>query len=382
MNIAGLKFAIVGAGIGGLSAAIALRQRGADVVVLEQAPEIAEVGAGLQISANGMVVLRALGVVSQVPEAGQKSHGTVVRDYRNGRFISRIPSPSAGPTYYYHRADLIELLHRKAVAEGVELCLNSKVLQVQEDPDQVQVSLADAQPVLADCLIAADGGRSLIRPLLNGEEILGFTNQVAWRATIPWGRDLKTPKAHLTMGQGRHVVTYPLRDQSLLNIVAIEERTDWQDEGWRLKGDPNALRDRFADFGGKVREVLQQVDETYLWALFLRPVARKWQTDRIALLGDAAHPTLPFMAQGACLALEDAWVLAQSFDQDSLADGLAAYERARSARARHVVDAASANARNFHLRGPMRVAAQMVLTAMGPRLGRRYDWIYDYDATV
>lgn len=382
MNIAGLKFAIVGAGVGGLAAAIALRQRGADVVVLEQAPEIAEVGAGLQISANGMVVLRALGVVSQVPEAGQKSHGTVVRDYRNGRFISRIPSPSAGLTYYYHRADLIDLLHRKAVAEGVEIRLNSKVLQVQEDPEQVQVSLAGAQPVSADCLIAADGGRSPIRPLLNGEELLGFTNQVAWRATIPWDRDLKAPKAHLTIGPGRHVVTYPLRDQSLLNIVAIEERTDWQDEGWRLKGDPDDLRARFADFGGKVREVLQQVDETYLWALFLRPVARKWQSDRVALLGDAAHPTLPFMAQGACLALEDAWVLAKSFDQDILADSLAAYEKSRSARARHVVDAASANARNFHLRGPMRIAAQMVLTAMGPRLGRRYDWIYDYDATA
>lgn len=382
MNISDTKFAIVGAGIGGLAAAIALRKHGADVIVLEQAPEIAEIGAGLQISENGMIVLRALGVVSDAAEAGQKSHGTVVRDYKNGRFICRIPQPSAGATYYYHRADLIDRLLRTARAEGVEIRLNSRVEGVQETGEEVEVQLSESQTLGADCLIAADGGRSVIRPVLNGEEILGFTNQVAWRATIPWDRHLKEPKAHLTMGPGRHVVTYPLRDQSLLNIVAIEERSDWQDEGWRIQGDPDDLRARFSDFGGKVREVLQQVDETYLWALFLRPVARKWQSRRIALLGDAAHPTLPFMAQGACLALEDACVLARSFGHDSVAGSLDAYASARSSRSRHVVEAASANARNFHLRGPMRLAAQMALTALGPRLGRRYEWIYDFDATA
>ncbi len=382
MNIDGLNFAIVGAGIGGLAAAIALRKRGGKVVILEQAPEIAEVGAGLQISANGMAVLRALGVAGDTPVMAQHSFGTVLRDYRNGRFISRIPQPSAGPTFYYHRADLIDLLLKRAVVEGVDIRLNSKVQAVHDSPEAVEVQLADGQDSSFDCLIAADGGRSAIRPVLNGEEILGFTNQVAWRATIPWDRALKTPKAHLTMGPRRHVVTYPLRDQSLLNIVAIEERSDWQDEGWRLRGDPDDLRARFSDFGGTVHKVLRDVQETYLWALFLRPVARKWQNGRMALLGDAAHPTLPFMAQGACLALEDAWVLARSFDRNTLAESLEAYEQARSTRARQVVDAASANARNFHLRGPIRWGAQMVLTAMGPRMGRRYDWIYDYDATA
>ncbi|MEX0327206.1 MAG: FAD-dependent monooxygenase [Ruegeria sp.] len=382
MDIAGLKFAVVGAGVGGLAAALALRKRGADVVVLEQAPAITEIGAGLQISENGLKVLRALGVVADIPKFGQRSYGTVVRDYRNGRFISRIPSPAAGPTYYYHRADLIDLLQRAALDGHVEIKLNSCVKAVEDTSEQVEVRLENGQTLGVDCLIAADGGRSVIRPMLNGEEILGFTNQVAWRATIPWDRQLKAPKAHLTIGPGRHVVTYPLRDQSLLNIVAIEERSDWQEEGWRLQGDANELRDRFSDFGGKVREVLQDVQQTYLWALFLRPVARKWQNGRIALLGDAAHPTLPFMAQGACLALEDALVLARSSDHATLEESLSAYERARFARARHVVDAAAANARNFHLRGPMRLAAQMVLTAMGPRLGRRYDWIYAFDATA
>ncbi|WP_170608786.1 FAD-dependent monooxygenase [Ruegeria arenilitoris] len=382
MNVADLKFAVVGAGIGGLAAAIALRMLGAQVVVLEQAPEITEVGAGLQISANGMTVLRALGVVKESPEQAQISHGTVLRDYKNGRFISLIPQPLAGPTYYYHRADLIDLLLKRAYKEDVEIRLKTKVQNIKESSGPVEIRLPNSQPLRVDCLIAADGGRSEIRATLNDQERPRFTKQVAWRATIPWDRNLSSPKAHLTVGPGRHIVTYPLRDQSLLNIVAVEERSDWQEEGWRLKGDPDELRARFSDFGGNVREVLQKVQETYLWALFLRPVAGSWQNGRIALLGDSAHPTLPFMAQGACLALEDAWVLARSFERTTLAESLEKYEHARSARARRVVDVASANARNFHLSGPMRLAAQMLLKAVGPRMGRRYDWIYDYDATA
>ncbi len=382
MNIDGLKFCVIGAGIGGLAAALALRLKGAQVTLLEQAPEITEVGAGLQISANGITVLRALGVVGDVPEAGQRSYGTILRDYRNGRFISRISEPAAGPTYYYHRADLIDLLHKAAVRQGVDIRLGAQVQSVADQADCAVVDLSNGETLIADCVVAADGGRSNTRPQLNGEELLGFTHQVAWRATIPWTRKSDEPKAHLTMGPGRHVVTYPLRYQSLLNIVAIEERSDWQQEGWRLKGDPNDLRARFADFGGKTAEVLQDVTETHLWALFLRPVARKWQIGRIALLGDAAHPTLPYMAQGACLALEDAWVLARSFAEPDVPSALNAYEASRLPRAGRVVAAASANARNFHLRGPMRFAAQMALTAIGPRLGRRYEWIYSYDATA
>ncbi len=382
MKLNGVKIVIVGAGIGGLAAALALRLKGADVQVLEQAPEISEVGAGLQISANGLKVLRALGVVGEVPKLGQVSHGTVIRDFAKGRFISRLPAPSAGPTYYYHRADLIDLLLQAATRSGVEIRLDQKVTGVEDRSDSVKVQVLGGSSITADCLIAADGGRSGIRSLLNGEELLGFTHQVAWRATIPWQTHLKAPKAHLTMGPGRHVVTYPLRDQSLMNIVAIEERTDWQQESWRQKGNASDLRARFSDFGGKVREILQAVQDPYIWALFLRPVARKWQNGRVALLGDAAHPTLPFMAQGACLALEDAWVLAASFDKDDIPAALAFYEESRATRARQVVDAATANARNFHLRGPMRIAAQMVLTAAGSRLSRRYDWIYDYDATA
>ncbi|WP_282169395.1 FAD-dependent monooxygenase [Ruegeria atlantica] len=383
MNINGLKFGIIGGGIGGIAAALALRQRGAQVVVFEQATELTEVGAGLQISANGMVVLRALNVVGETPEAGQRSYGTVLRDYRAGRSVSEIPAPVAGPTYYYHRADLVELLHKAALRDGVEFRLGARVAQVRKHPSEVEIVLEDGTNLLVDCAIAADGGRSTIRVDMNGPEAPKFTHQVAWRATIPWARRDHKPCAVLTMGPGRHVVTYPLRDHTLMNVVAIEERSDWREEGWRRRGDPEELRARFSDFGGVVGEILGQVQEPHIWALFLRPVAERWQNGRIALLGDAAHPTLPFMAQGACLALEDAWVLTRSFDdQSGIEQALSTYESRRHRRAQRVVSAAGANARNFHLRGPMRLAAQAALMAVGPRLSRKYDWIYSYDATA
>ncbi|WP_037316179.1 FAD-dependent oxidoreductase [Ruegeria halocynthiae] len=383
MKLDGRKFSVVGGGIGGLAAALALQQRGAIVTVLEQAPELAEVGAGLQISANGMVVLRALKVVGVVPEGGQLSHGTMVRDYRKGRIISQLSGPTAGPTYYYHRADLLNLLHQAALRAGVEVRLGARVKQVLKHPSEAEVILENGERLRSECVIAADGGRSQIRPILNGAETPKFTHQVAWRATIPWSQSQLSPRASLTMGPGRHVVTYPLRDQTLMNVVAIEERSDWQNEGWRLPGDPDELRTRFADFGGPVRDILAEVSETHIWALFLRPVAQTWQNGRLALLGDAAHPTLPFMAQGACLALEDAWVLIRSFEEQSgVAQALEAYETRRRPRATQVVAAAGANARNFHLRGPMRLGAQMALMAIGSRLARKYEWIYSYDATA
>ncbi len=383
MNINGLKFCVIGGGIGGLAAALALRQQGAQVTVLEQAPELAEVGAGLQISENGMVVLRALGVEGAVPEAGQISAGTVLRDYRRGRVISRVAPPVAGPTYYYHRADLLDVLHKAADRAGVDIRLGARVARVRKHPGEAEVVLDNGERLCAECAIAADGGRSAIRPILNGRESPEFTHQIAWRATIPWRQRDKAPRASLTMGPGRHLVTYPLRDQTLMNIVAIEERSDWQEEGWRRQGDPDDLRARFADFGGPVHEMLSNVEQAHLWALFLRPVAQSWQNGRLALLGDAAHPTLPFMAQGACLALEDAWVLIRSFqDHSGVARALAAYEAARRPRAQQVVAAANANARNFHLRGPARLAAQAALSVIGPRLARRYEWIYNYDVTA
>ena len=190
------------------------------------------------------------------------------------------------------------------------------------------------------------------------------------------------------MGPGRHLVSYPLRGGTLVNLVAVEERRDWVAESWSQTDDPDTLSEAFAGFGGVVPTMLAQVREVNIWGLFRHPVARHWFGDGVALLGDAAHPTLPFLAQGANMALEDAWVLAACLDRAAdQTEGLAAYQAARQARCARIVATATGNAWKYHLRNPLvRGAAHLAmapLSRMSPdRMLRQFDWLYGYDATA
>ncbi|MDY6860325.1 MAG: FAD-dependent monooxygenase, partial [Pseudomonadota bacterium] len=238
----------------------------------------------------------------------------------------------------------------------------------------------------ADVVIGADGLHSVLRGVLNPPAPPAFTGQVAWRATVP-AEGAAAPRVTVYMGPGRHLVCYPLRGGTMINIVAVEERRAWADEGWSHTDDPAHLRAAFAGFAPEVRTLLARVDEVHLWGLFRHPVARHWHRGQAALLGDAAHPTLPFLAQGANMALEDAWVLAAALGgHDSIEAGLAAYQTARRDRCVRIVDAASRNARNYHLRfAPLRLAAHGALRlggALAPAamLGR-FDWLYRHDVT-
>jgi 2-polyprenyl-6-methoxyphenol hydroxylase-like FAD-dependent oxidoreductase len=371
-----MKVAVIGAGIGGVAAATAFALKGATVTVFEQAHSLSEVGAGLQISANGMCVLRALGAVRNTPDGAVQSSGTELRDYRRFRRVSFVPPPKAGPTWYFHRADLLDLLVARAKDTGVTFQLGQSIADVDAQSGRVEDNGC------FDLVIAADGGQSRLRAALNGNAAPRFSKQVAWRAVVPWSQENAPSYAVLTMGPGRHVVSYALRGGSLMNIVAVEERTDWTEEGWRLAGDPDDLRARFADFGGTTTALLAAVQDTHLWALYLHPVAQVWHKDRLALLGDAAHPTLPFMAQGACLALEDAWALAACVSERATVDAaLARYQAVRQPRATRVVAAAAGNARNFHFAPPVNWLAQTAMAVIGARLSARYGWIYDYDVT-
>lgn len=189
------------------------------------------------------------------------------------------------------------------------------------------------------------------------------------------------------MGPGRHLVSYPLRGGRLRNIVAVEERHRWAEESWSATDDPLALRLAFEGFSGPVPGWLEQVEAVNLWGLFRHPVAARWHGHGAAILGDAAHPTLPFLAQGANMALEDAWVLAAMLAaQDSAEAAFAAYQLARRDRVTRIVAAANANARNYHLKGPMRLAGHLALRLSGrlaPGLAlSRFDWLYDFDVTA
>lgn len=388
MLMDGQGIVVLGAGVAGLAVATAMARRGARVQVLEQADAIREVGAGLQISPNGGAVLRALGI----GDLGSRAGAVVLRNGADARQVLRMDLDRLRPQQDYrfvHRADLIGALHGAAVAAGVEILLNRKVLSVDLEGDSPRVVTASGA---LDCrvLIGADGLHSLTRAALNGPEVPFFTGQVAWRALIPCEPDAPA-EAEVFMGPGRHLVSYPLRGGTLRNIVAVEERRRWAEEGWTLRDDPLDLRAAFARFDPRVRGWLDQVEDPWLWGLFRHEVAAHWgralPAGGAAILGDAAHPTLPFLAQGASLALEDAFVLARELDRaESLEVGLAAYQAARSGRARRTVAAADGNARAYHLREPLRGLAHLGLRLSGrlaPGLAlSRFDWLYGHDVTA
>ncbi|WP_298678280.1 FAD-dependent monooxygenase [uncultured Lentibacter sp.] len=383
----GLKVIVIGAGIGGLAVARALALRGADVTVLEQAAEITEVGAGIQISPNGLAVLRALGLEAELEAGGAVLADTVaLKDYRGGAVLDLDLTQLSPHKYYFvHRADLIDLLAQGARAAGVKIQLLQKVEAV-EDGAVGQVILRGGARREAALVVGCDGVHSRVRPALNGPSEPFFTGHAAWRATVPnlWGR---RSDVQVHMGPGRHLVSYPICGGARVNLVAVQEQQSWVAESWTLADSPANLRAAFHDFGPEAQAMLAAVQSVHYWGLFRHEVAARWHGQSLAVLGDAAHPTLPFLAQGAVMALEDAYGLAQSLaGADGLQEGLAAYQQLRAARAQKVVRTATGNARKYHLSfGPLRFAAHSVLRlggAVAPRaMLRQFDWLYGYDIT-
>lgn len=383
------EITVLGGGIGGLAAGCALAQRGAQVTVLEQADAITEVGAGLQIGPNGFAVMRALGAGAALADCSVRGQGMCLLNGATAAPVFQLDFQrfAADQHYYFvHRADLVNVLADAAQNAGVEIKLSQQVTDVTLQGDTARVTMASGEELTPDVLIGADGLHSKLRVAMNGDRPPFFTKQVAWRAVIPAvGNEPAVAKVY--MGAGRHLVVYPLRGGELLNIVAIQERDEWAAEGWNFQDDPENLRRVFADFGAEVQAILARVQTVYLWGLFRHPVASKWHQGRAAILGDAAHPTLPFMAQGAVMALEDAWVLADSFEKASTIDaGMDAYQTRRHARASKVIEAASKNARNYHLpAGPFRAAAHTALklgSTIAPSMAlKKFDWIYGHDVT-
>ena len=371
-----LKITVAGAGIGGLAAAIALARDGHRVTVAERAAEITEVGAGIQVSPNGVAVLRALGLEDRFFGISTRSEAVQLLNGPDGRMVASLNLADHVPGLRWqlvHRADFIQLLRTAAEEAGVAIETGREIV-----PPPAGEALAGD-----DLLVGADGLKSKVRAGVDEASKPFFTRQAAWRAVIPEANIRPVVEVH--MGPGRHLVTYPLPGNRR-NIVAVEERDAWADEGWSHEDHPANLRGAFAGFTPRVRGWLDQVETVHLWGLFRHVVADRWWFNRQVLLGDAAHPTLPFLAQGANLALEDAFVLAHSLRNAALEQGLAAYQDIRKPRAAEVVDAASKNARNYHLRfPPARFLAHSTLRAVGSispgYLIRRFDWLYRYDVT-
>ena len=392
MSLIGQPVTVIGAGVAGLSVARALALRGAQVTVLEQADAIREVGAGLQISPNGACVLRALGLQSALDAVALRADAVHLIDGPDGEVVARLDLARLRPDqgyHFLHRADLIALLLTGAQEAGVTLRLLSRIETVDLSGPHPAVTLDTGERMETPLLIGADGLHSKTRAALNGPEQPFFTRQVAWRAVIPCEAGAR-PVAEVHMGPGRHLVSYPLRGGTLRNIVAVEEREKWAEESWTLRDDPMDLRLAFAGFAPRVRGWLDRVEDPWLWGLFRHKVAGTWVKPMgqggAAILGDAAHPTLPFLAQGASMGLEDAWVLTQSLaTHDTAAAALAAYQAARKPRTTRIVAAANSNARAYHLSGLPRMIGHTGLRLLG-RLSpgamlSRFDWLYGHDVT-
>ena len=379
-SLKGRRICIIGAGIGGLTAALAFARRGADVQVFEQAAELTEAGAGIQVAPNGARVLEALGLADGMAASSIVAQAVVPTDAISGKAIAQFDLSTQMPPYrFFHRSSLVGVIGRGAQAAGAKIYFGVRVLSVAKDG-----TLNTSEGAFpCDLCIGADGIHAVSRLLMTGAPEAQFTGQVAWRATITVRN--ATPRARIWMAPDRHVVSYPLRDDTL-NIVAVQERPEWAEEGWSREDDPANLRAAFADVCPELREILGHVRETYLWGLFRHPVAKRWFNERIVILGDAAHPTLPFLAQGANLAIEDAYVLARCCDENvDFDDALTRYQAERVGRVNRAIAAANANARNYHLSGVKRRVAHMGLKTLGivaPNVFmNRLGWLYDHDVT-
>lgn len=395
MRLQDLQITVAGAGIAGLATAVALGHAGARVRVLEQAPEITEVGAGLQISPNGAAVLRALGLAPALGQIALKADTVELRDGLEDTLVARLDLGARGArmtAQLVHRADLIAILLQAARAVGADIQTGATVAEVMLLPDAGPcLKLADGTEERPDLLIGADGLHARTRQAVAGQAEPFFTGQIAWRALIPADpAEARCVEVH--MGPGRHVVSYPLRGGRLRNIVAVEARNRWVQESWSLRDDPMELRLAFEDFSPRLRGWLEAVESPWLWGLFRHEVARRWvwtapTSGRAAvILGDAAHPTLPFLAQGANMALEDAFALMRELTRaDSLAAGLAAFEAARRTRCARIVAASTGAADVYHLKGPLRDLAHFGMRAaarVAPgAILSRYDWIHRHDVT-
>lgn len=388
---------VAGAGIGGLACALALHKQGFRVCVLERASGAQAEGAGIQLGPNACKTLSKLDLFNLVAEKASRVEQIHVRDGVNGRTLTHLPvgdfimARHGAPHMVIHRADLHDVLTAQAKkANRIDLIYGQAVTACQTDPQGIAVTCDTGAEFKARILVGADGVFSNIRQLLLRDGPPRPSGLVAWRALIE--PELAPPAARehatgLWMTPNRHLVHYRVRGGSLLNLVAMTEGSA-EIRGWSHPGDKTALAREFSRATEPVRSLIDSTDQWFTWPLFDRPRASRYSAGRIALLGDAAHPTLPCLAQGGAMAIEDAYILARCLKANikSPDKALQRYDQLRLERTARLQQASRNTAKIYHLGGPARWARNITLRTNQRRAPEktltRYDWLYGYDPTA
>jgi salicylate hydroxylase len=386
------KILIAGAGLGGLTAAACLLKAGFDVEIYEQAPQLGEVGAGIQISANAGRVMRHIGVLDKLIAAGVTPEEYRFRTFHEGDVLQTIPlgtgyvAKHGVPYVTIHRADLHAILVDAVRALKPDaIHVDSAVTGLAEDGDGITLDVAKRGRIKADALIGADGIKSVIRPLIVGPTEAVYSGDVVWRVTVPMEDmppEMRTERTEIWVGPGRHAVTYALRKGTLLNFVGCVEYNKLEEESWVT---PRPWVEMHQDFQGWhpfITTIIERAprNECYRWALKIRKPITNWSSKRATLLGDSAHPTLPYMAQGAAMAMEDGAVVARAFQQaGSVPEAISLYQRNRIERTTRIVNESSANRELFHLPRIEDIRNSFAKRDMN---AERTAWLFSYDPTA
>lgn len=383
------KVLIAGAGIGGLSAASGLIIAGHTVEVFEQASKLTAVGAGIQLSANATHVLRHIGLERRIAEVGVSPAAYIFRLHDTGEVIQRFSLAEShlrlhgAPYVQLHRADLQDaLVARVRELDAGAIRLNKRLVRYAEDAEGVAAHFADGTSARGDLLIGADGLKSLVRRQTVGDVPASYTGDVAWRIVVPTSRlpaDFLERAMNVFMGPGGHVVCYYLRAGKLVNFVGMVETDDVPEESWTVKLPWQTLKSHYAGWHHIIQTVIDAADrdECYRWSLYARPPIESWSTGRTTLIGDAAHPTLPYLAQGAAMAIEDGAILVRTLDMTkSIPDALQLYQASRLSRTARIVNQSTENRATFHLRSVDAIRAHFASRNEGED---RNNWLYSYN---